>query len=67
MIQKLYANFSQGAGLTGIAERTRGQEFFASDDRGVETFVTFASQTSSEGCDPESNSQTVHLIQFVKL
>ena len=67
MIQKLYVNFSQGAVLTGIAERTGGKEFFASDDRGDETFVTFASQTSSEGCDAESSSKTVHSIQCFKL
>ena len=64
---KLYINFSQGAILTGIAERTGGKEFFVSDDSGVERLATVASQTSSESCDTEGSRRTVNFIKFCSL
>ena len=55
---KLSINFSQGAILTGIAERTGGREFFVSDDSGV---------SSSESCDTEGSRRTVNFIKFCSL
>ena len=51
--------FSQGAVLVGIAERTGGQEFFASDTQGDQSLATLASQTASRGCDEENTGDTV--------
>ena len=64
---KLFINFSQGAILTGIAERTGGREFFVSDDSGVERLATVASQTSSESCDTEGSRRTVNSIKLCRL
>ena len=64
LYKKNFVIFSQGAILIGIAEKTGGQEFYASDDFGDESFATLASQTSTGGCDTESDSKPVYPIRL---
>ena len=57
-MQELYVYFSDGAILTGIADRTGDKRFLAGNDSRVERLAILAPQTSGS-CDTESSSQTV--------
>ena len=57
-MQELYVYFSDGAILTGIADRTGGQNSLAGNDSSVERLPTLASQPSGS-CDTERSSQMV--------